>query len=77
MSVGGRGRCLDDAFVGRLWRGVKYECVYPSGPESVRELERGPGGHSGFHNGVRIHQSLEYQAPSQVHRAESRRPLEK
>jgi putative transposase len=77
VSMDGRGRCLDNVFVERLWRSVKYEYVYPSGPESVRELERGLGEYFGFYNGIRIHQSLEYQTPAQVHREESRRPLEK
>lgn len=77
VSVDGRGRCLDNVFVERLWRSVTYEYVYPSGPESVLELERGLGEYFGFYNGVRIHQSLEYQTPTQVHREESRRPLEK
>jgi putative transposase len=77
VSMDGRGRCLDNVFVERLWRSVKYEYVYPSGPESVRELERGLGEYFGFYNGERIHQALEYQTPAQVHRSENRRPLEK
>src|SRR5262245_35098565 len=41
VSMDGRGRCLDNVFVERLWRSVKYEDVYLRGYESVRELERG------------------------------------
>ncbi len=77
VSMDGRGRCLDNVFVERLWRSVKYEYVYPSGPENVRELERGLGEYFGFYNGERIHQSLEYRTPAQVHHEKSRRPLEK
>ena len=77
VSMDGRGRCLDNVFVERLWRSVKYEYVYPSGPESVRDLERGLGEYFGFDNGVRIHQSLEYKTPAPVHHENNRRPLEK
>ena len=41
VSMDGKGRCLDNIFVERLWRSVKYEYAYPCRPESVRELERG------------------------------------
>src|SRR5262249_43987872 len=41
VSMDGRGRCLDNVFVERLWRSVKYEDVYLRGYESVPELERG------------------------------------
>lgn len=77
VSMDGCGRCLDNVFVERLWRSVKYEYVYPSGPESVWELERGSGEYFGFYNGARIHQALECQTTARVHRQESRRPVEK
>src|SRR5438552_2864015 len=41
VSMDGRGRCLDNVFVERLWRSVKYEDVYLRGYESVPALERG------------------------------------
>jgi putative transposase len=70
VSMDGTGRCLDNVFVERLWRSVKYEYVYPSGPASVRALERG------FYNEARVHQALEYRTPAQAHRADKRRPIE-
>ena len=47
VSMDGRGRCLDNVFVERLWRTVKYEDVYLRGYETVPELERGLGRTSG------------------------------
>jgi putative transposase len=43
VSMDGRGRCLDNVFVERLWRSVKYEDVYLKGYETVPDLERGLG----------------------------------
>lgn len=77
VSMDGKGRCLDNIFVERLWRSVKYEYAYPCRPESVRELERGLREYFGFYNERRIHQSLAYRTPADVHRQESRRPLER
>jgi putative transposase len=59
VSMDGRGRCLDNVFVERLWRSVKYEDVYLRGYESVRELERGLRAYFAFYNGERLHQALE------------------
>ena len=77
VSMDGRGRCLDNVFVERLWRSVKYEYAYPCGPGTVLELERGLRDYFGFYNDRRVHQSLEYRTPAEVHRQENRRPLER
>ena len=50
VSMDGRGRCLDNVFVERLWRSVKYEDVYLNGYETVPELERGLGRYFPFYN---------------------------
>lgn len=68
VSMDGRGRCLDNVFVERLWRSVKYEDVYLRGYESVRELERGLQEYFTFYNGERLHQSLGYRPPLEVYR---------
>ncbi len=65
----GRGRCLDNVFVERLWRSVKYEDVYLRGYESVTELERGLRAYFQFYNEVRLHQSLGCRIPVEVYRA--------
>jgi putative transposase len=67
VSMDGRGRCLDNVFVERLWRTVKYEDVYVRGYETVPELERGLRRYFGFYNEERPHQSLAYRTPSAVH----------
>lgn len=77
VSMDGKGRCLGNIFVERLWRIVKYEYAYPCCPESVSELERGLRDYCGFYNERRIHQSLDYRTPAEVPRSESRRPSEK
>src|SRR4029079_7195461 len=68
VSMDGRGRCLDNVFVERLWRSVKYEDVYLRGYETVPELERGLAAYFRFYNKGRFHQSLKYQTPAQVYR---------
>lgn len=73
VSMDGRGRCLDNVFVERLWRTVKYEDVYLKGYETVPELERGLREYFPFYNEERPHQALDYQSPRQVYHAGSRR----
>jgi putative transposase len=67
VSMDGRGRCLDNVFVERLWRSVKYEDVYLHGYEAVPDLERGLGRYFGFYNQERPHQSLGYRTPAKVY----------
>jgi len=68
VSMDGRGRALDNVFVERLWRTVKYENIYIQGYESVPELQRGLRGYFGFYNEKRLHASLGYQTPRVVYR---------
>lgn len=72
VSMDGRGRCLDNVFVERLWRSVKYEDVYLKGYESVPELERGLAAYFRFYNHDRPHQSLDYRTPAEVHAGQGR-----
>jgi len=67
VSMDGRGRCLDNVFVERLWRSVKYEDVYLCCYESVLELEKGLRAYFVFYNEERSHQSLDYQTPVKVY----------
>lgn len=67
VSMDGRGRCLDNVFVERLWRSVKYEDVYLRGYESVPELDRGLRAYFAFYNQERLHQSLAYRTPAEVY----------
>jgi putative transposase len=67
VSMDGRGRCLDNVFVERLWRSVKYEDVYLKGYERVPELQGGLRAYFGFYNTERPHQSLDYRTPAEVY----------
>ena len=68
VSMDGRGRALDNVFVERLWRSVKYEDIYIRGYETVPELHRGLARYFGFYNDERLHQSLDYRTPAAVYR---------
>jgi putative transposase len=68
VSMDGRGRALDNVFVERLWRSVKYENIYINGYEGVPELKRGLGQYFRFYNEERLHQSLDYRTPAIVYR---------
>jgi len=68
VSMDGRRRWLDNVFVERLWRSVKYEDVYVRGYEVVPALEVGLGRYFAFYNEERPHQSLGYRTPASVYR---------
>ena len=63
----GRGRALDNVFVERLWRTVKYENIYLVDYPSVPELEEGLQAYFQIYNHERLHQSLGYHTPAEVH----------
>jgi putative transposase len=67
ISQDGRGRALDNIFVERLWRSLKYEEVYLKSYETVADAIGGIGDYFDFYNHRRLHQSLKYQTPASVH----------
>jgi putative transposase len=67
ISMDGRGRALDNIFVERLWRTVKYEEVYIKEYNGVRDGESNLGAFLTFYNNVRGHQSLGYRTPREVY----------
>jgi putative transposase len=69
VSRDGRGRALDNVFVERLWRSVKYEDIYIKDYERVSELESGLTAYFRFYDEERPHQSLGYRTPGEVYRA--------
>jgi putative transposase len=71
ISMDGRGRALDNIFVERLWRSVKYEDVYLKGYAGVPELLLGLADYFEFYNSERFHQSLDYLTPDDVYRTGS------
>jgi putative transposase len=68
ISMDGRGRALDNIFVERSWRSVKYEEVYLKDYGNVVEAKQGLGDYFEFYNEERLHQSLGYQTPKAVYR---------
>jgi putative transposase len=72
VSRDGRGRALDNVFVERLWRSVKYEDIYIKDYERVPELESGLTAYFRFYDEDRPHQSLDYRTPGEVYRAGTR-----
>jgi putative transposase len=71
ISMDGRGRALDNIFVERLWRSVKYEDVYLKGYAGVPDLLLGLASYFEFYNAERLHQSLGYLTPDEVYRTGS------
>ena len=74
ISMDGRGRCLDNVFVERLWRSLKYEEVYLHAYEDAREARRGIGRYLEYYNEDRRHQSLGYETPAGFYDSALRRP---
>jgi putative transposase len=67
ISWDGRGRALDNIFIERLWRSVKYEEVYLKDYLSGKEAWKGLGDYFEYYNKNRPHQSLGYKKPIEVH----------
>jgi putative transposase len=77
ISMDGRGRALDNVFIERLWRTVKYENIYLQGYETAAELEHGLAWYFDFYRYERLHMALDYQTPWEVYSAgrQARRAL--
>lgn len=67
VSMDGKGRALDNVFVERLWRSVKYENIYPKGYETLKEVRVGLNEYFKFYNEKRPHQGLGYRTPAEVY----------
>ena len=67
ISMDGKGRYLDNIFIERLWRSLKYEEVFLKAYGSVVEARRGIGGWLSFYNEERPHQAMDYRTPLEVH----------
>lgn len=66
VSMDGKGRALDNIFVERLWRTVKYEDIYLKAYQDGWQLETGLQAYFEFYNSRRFHQGLSYRTPEQV-----------
>jgi putative transposase len=69
ISMDGKGRYLDNIFIERLWRSLKYEEVFLKAYASVREARAGIGSWFVLYNDIRLHQSLGYRTPREVFEA--------
>jgi putative transposase len=69
ISMDGRGRALDNVFIERLWRSVKYEEVYLKGYERMADAQNGLDRYFSYYTYKRPHQSLGYRTPYEVHLA--------
>jgi putative transposase len=68
ISMDGKGRALDNIFIERLWRTVKYENVYLNVYENGLDLYKGLDQYFEFYNSRRQHQSLDYETPRSVYK---------
>ncbi|MCK6640976.1 MAG: integrase core domain-containing protein, partial [Bacteroidia bacterium] len=64
ISMDGKGRAIDNIFIERLWRSLKYECIYLNVFEDGVQLYEGIKNYFQFYNNERSHQSLNYQTPA-------------
>ena len=67
ISMDGRGRWMDNVFIERLWRSVKYEEVYLKAYDSGRDAKAGLADYFAFYNAKRHHQGLDRATPDQVY----------
>lgn len=68
ISMDGRGRCIDNVFVERVWRSLKYEEVFLHAYDDLHEARAGIARYFDFYNLVRPHQALGYQTPDAFYR---------
>jgi putative transposase len=68
ISMDSKGRAIDNIFIERLWKSVKYECVYLNAFEDGVQLYEGLQNYFQFYNTERLHQSLDYKTPERVYR---------
>lgn len=67
VSMDGRGRALDNIFVERLWRTVKYEDIYIKDCRDGQGLYRGMENYFSYYNTERLHSALGYKPPMKVY----------
>lgn len=69
ISMDGKGRALDNIYVERLWRSLKYEDIYLHSYDTMQDLRQGVDRYFRFYNTERFHQSLEYRTPEEMHQS--------
>ena len=69
ISMDGKGRAIDNVFIERLWRSVKYELIYLKEFTSVPQLYEELQAYFQFYNGERFHQALDNRRPREIYHA--------
>lgn len=67
ISMDGKGRCLDNVYIERFWRSLKYEDMYVNSPQTVSEARQIIATYIEFYNHKRGHQSLKYKVPAKLY----------
>jgi putative transposase len=67
ISMDGRGRCMDNIFTERLWRSLKYECVYLHEFPTFADAKHAITNYFTFYNSIRPHQALNYKTPESLY----------
>jgi putative transposase len=67
ISMDGKGRALDNVYIERFWRSLKYEDIYLKDYSSMAELKEGIKKYMEFYNSERFHQSLDYETPDEMY----------
>jgi putative transposase len=67
ISMDGKGRALDNIYIERFWRSLKYENIYLNSYSTVAEMKDGIDKYINFFNTERIHQGLEYKTPDEIY----------
>lgn len=74
ISMDGRGRWMDNVFIERLWRSIKYELIYPGDFADGHQLWVALENYFRFYNHARRHQALRYRTPAEVFRSDNKEP---
>ena len=69
ISMDSKGRALDNIYVERLWRSLKYEDIYIKSYTSMKGMKEGIKKYFSFYNGERFHQSLDYATPNEMYKS--------
>ncbi len=77
ISMDGKGRALDNIYIERFWRTLKYEDIYIKDYSSMADLKEGIKKYMGFYNSERFHQSLDYDTPDEIYYSKFKPELEK
>ena len=67
ISMDGKGRCLDNVYIERFWRSIKYEAIHLNEYDCLKQLSNGIKQYINFYNNKRYHQSLNYETPASIY----------